>query len=144
MMRQKAAGLAGLVLYAGLAAWPFMGVPDPQGVIPGIAWQWIIRAHQTERLGFCFALMPLWCLVIHRLMHRGMPGTRQYLLSYSVINVPGLMTAGYLAYQLHSPDCLKACPSEPKMMLISLVFCTGLITAVTLSAILRLKKGLKA
>lgn len=143
MILKKIMVLAGLVFYTALAAWPFSGAPEPYGLLPGIAWQWIIRSHQIERVGFCFAMMPLWCLSIHRLLHHGMPGIKQYLMTYSIVIFPGMIMAGYLAYHLQAPDCLKTCPSERQLTLISMAFGAAVTTAMSLSVLVQLHKEVK-
>ena len=139
MKTRKIAGLAGLAIYIGAAGWSFMVTPEPSGLLPGIAWQWIIRSHQIERVGFYCALMPLWCLIIHRLLHHKMPDITSFLRTYSVITAPCLITAVYLACQLQTPDCLRTCPDDVQMNLIWGWFCLSVATAILLSVRARLK-----
>lgn len=143
-MRKKIALLTGLVIYIGFAAWTFTSTPEPRGLLPAITYEWIGQSQRIKRLGFGFALMPLWCLAIHWRVHAAMPGIKQYLMTYSVINVPAFMTAGYLVYQLYSPDCLRTCPSGLQITMIPVWFFAATMTLIAVLVLLRLKQGKKA
>lgn len=132
--------LVTLALYTGAVVGLCISTPEPPGILPQIEWKWIILSHEMQKSVFLFAMVPVWCLGIHRIIHKKQAGLKQFGRVYGVVTALGLMTAGYLFVQLQAEDCLKSCPDGAGLLLISVWFCTLLISAMGTSTLARLKE----
>jgi len=132
--------LAALVLYTGAVIYLCASTPEPPGIFPQVAGKWIIRSHQLQQSAFLFAMVPVWCLGIHRLIHHKQPAMKQFLRIYGVLSALGLMTAADLFVQLQATDCVTACPDGSGLLLISVWFFTLLLSAMGAAVLTRLKE----
>lgn len=132
--------LFALGLYTGAVVYLCVSTPEPQGIFPQVAWKWVIRSHQIQQSAFLFAMVPIWCLGIHRLIHHKQPGMKQFVRVYGVFTALGLMTAADLSVQLQAANCLTTCPDGSGLLLISVWFCTLVLSAMGASALVRVKQ----